>query len=147
MFGKSKLVADSPRVKTINPAPAAEPPAAPPPAQAPVLGVLQPQIKPSVISDAVSFVGELTSKGPLHIDGSAKGTIRAESVTVGASGVLDGAVSCKKLHVKGNFSGSVICDELVIADEASVEGSLTYKSILVQRGAQVAGEFFVIEGE
>jgi cytoskeletal protein CcmA (bactofilin family) len=153
MFGRSKLVADPPRVKPIDLTPETEAPPArfgpapkPEAPPAPVQGALQPEIKPSLISDAVSFVGELTSKGALQIDGSAKGTIRADSVTVGADGALDGAVSCKKLHVKGNFSGTVVCDELIIADEASVEGSLTYKSILIQRGARVAGEFFVVEG-
>jgi len=124
------------------------PPAQPPAERAPMLGGLQaPVVKPSIISDAVSFVGEFTSKGALHIDGNAKGTIEAESVTVGTGGSLEGKVSCRKLHVKGRFSGTVVCDELVINEEADVAGSLSYRTIFVQRGAHVVGEFYVIDGD
>ncbi len=126
---------------------AAAPPVEQPAASAPVLGVLQAQIKPTVSRGAGNFVGEMTSKGALHIDGNAKGTVQAESVTVGTTGSLNGSVNCRKFHVRGNFTGNVICDELIIADEANVEGSLTYRSILVQRGARVAGEFVVVDGE
>lgn len=105
----------------------------------------QQQIRPSIISDAVCFVGDLTSKGAIHIDGSAKGTVEAETVTVGTGGSLDGKVSCRKLHVKGSFFGIAVCDELIIGEEASVKASLTYKTLLVQRGAQVDGEVFIVE--
>lgn len=170
MFAKSKLVADR-LIKARKPAPEAEP-ADPPtplfeeqqaaikpanarrpaseaeasPSPAPLLAPLQAQVNPSVISDAVIFVGNLISKGAIHIDGSARGTVEADAVTVGAAGSLDGKVSCRKLHVKGNLSGSAVCDDLIIDDAANVTASLTYKTLLVQRGAQVNGELFVTEG-
>lgn len=104
----------------------------------------QEQERPSIISEAVCFVGEFTSRGAIHIDGSAKGSVEAETVIVGAGGSLDGKVSCRKLHVKGNFSGSVICDDLIIGEDASVKASLTYKTLLVQRGAHVDGEVLIV---
>ncbi len=144
MFGKSKLVADPKPRAPSAPAPASS--SAPAPVErAPALGVLPAAIiKPSIISDAVNFIGDLRSEGALHIDGNAKGTIEADSVTVGTSGSLEGTVSCKKLHIKGNLAGNVTCDELVISHEAHVAGTLAYKTILIQRGARVVGEFCVI---
>ena len=154
MFAKSKLVADR-LIKSRNPAPEAERSVAPVPlfdeaqaqaqGKAPLFEALQPQVKPSVISDAVRFVGDLISKGAIHIDGNAEGSVQAEAVTVGAGGSLNGKVSCGKLHVKGSFSGNAVCDDLIISDEANVTGSLTYKTLLVQRGAQVNGELFLVE--
>jgi cytoskeletal protein CcmA (bactofilin family) len=105
----------------------------------------QEQEKPSIISDAVCFVGDFSSRGAIHIDGSAKGSVEAETVIVGAGGSLDGKVSCRKLHVKGNFSGSVICDDLIISEDAKVKASLTYKTLLVKRGAHVDGEVLIVE--
>jgi cytoskeletal protein CcmA (bactofilin family) len=148
MFGKSKLSADA---RPLFPVPSTPPsvpvsaPAAAPVERPPVLSIVQaPVVKPSIISDVVSFVGEFRSTGALHIDGNAKGTVEAESVTVGTGGSLEGTVRCKKLHVKGSLQGNVTCDELIISNEGQVAGALTYKTILVQRGARVAGEFSVI---
>jgi cytoskeletal protein CcmA (bactofilin family) len=145
MFAKSKPVADrrtdDHRVNLnilSEQAVASSPPA-------PLIAVLEPQVKPSIISDAVCFVGELTSKGAIHIDGNAKGTVEAESVTVGTGGSLDGKVSCRKLHIKGKFSGSAICDDLIIGEEANVSASLTYKTLVVQRGAQLNAEVVILE--
>jgi len=129
---------------TPSPAPRSAAPAAPPAARP---GVQALAIKPSIISDAVTFVGELSSRGALHIDGSATGTVDAESITVGVGGRLEGTARCSTLHVKGSFSGTAICDELIIAEEAHVEGSLTYKTILAQRGAHVTGELTVATSE
>ncbi len=145
MFGKSKPSADAIANMQSLAVESFGEPSASLPLPAAASGLQSPAIKPSVISDAVSFVGEFTSKGALHIDGSAKGTIEAESVTVGSTGSLNGKVRCRKLHVRGSFAGSVFCDELIIADDARVEGEMTYRTILVQRGAHVVGEFFAVD--
>ena len=146
MFEKLKLVADR-RVaeRRVNTDIVFTEQTALPPPPVPLLAALEPQIKPSIISDAVCFVGELTSKGAIHIDGNAKGTVQAESVTVGTAGSLDGKVSCRKLHVKGSFSGTAICDDLIIGGEANVQASLTYKTLQVERGAQVNGEVVIVQ--
>jgi cytoskeletal protein CcmA (bactofilin family) len=146
MLGISKLVADR-RVgeRRVNGADTFSEQTALPPAPAPLFNALEPQIKPSIISDAVCFVGEFTSKGAIHIDGNAKGTVEAESVTIGASGSLDGKVSCRKLHIKGGFSGSATCDDLIIDHEAMVQASLTCRTLQVERGARVNGEVVIVQ--
>src|SRR3974390_3302723 len=145
MFGKSKPSTDESALRAPRPGlsvvsnPAAprsanEIPAA---AAAKMAGLEEPAVKPSIISDAVSFVGEIPSRGAIHIDGDARGTVTAESLTIGSGGSLNGKVACRKLHIKGTFQGTAVCDELVIMDEARVEGSLGYRSILMQKGARV----------
>ena len=139
--------------KPENTVPANATPVPPPPVAvaatartaAPVAGLQTPEFKPSVISDAVHFVGEMRSKGAIHIDGDARGVIEAESVTVGAGGSLDGKVACRKLHVKGHLSGEVVCDELLITDAARVQGTLRYRTILMSRGTSVTGDLQVID--
>lgn len=143
MFGKLKP-------KTEAPAPTAAArvrvPAPEPDERHPAAAVLaEPRLKPSVLSDSVDFIGELRSLGALHVDGSFKGAVDAESVTIGATGAIEGTVHCGKLHIKGKFSGDVVCDDLVITEEAYVEGSLSFRSILVQRGARLVGDFLMRE--
>lgn len=144
MFGKSKPSTEraSPEIKPRAPSAPAEPLE-----RHPALAVLpESKVKPSIISDAVDFVGEFRTKGALHVDGNARGSIDAECVTVGSTGSVQGTVHCGRLHIKGKFSGDAVCDDLLITEEATVEGSLTFRSILVQRGARIAGDFFVREG-
>jgi cytoskeletal protein CcmA (bactofilin family) len=107
--------------------------------------IAEPVLKPSVISDVVDFVGQFKTKGALHIDGRAKGTIEAESITVGPTGSVDGTVHCVRLHVKGRFHGRVTCEDLIVNDEAYLSGSMSYKTIIIQRGAHVTGDFVVLE--
>jgi cytoskeletal protein CcmA (bactofilin family) len=142
MFGKSKTTTESG-----NSLSAADPAAAmptflvrPPPPPA----ISEPVVKPSIISDAVDFVGDFRTKGALHIDGRAEGTIEAESITVGPTGSVEGTVHCGRLHVKGRFHGKVTCNDLIITDEAQVSGSMSYKTIIIQRGARVTGDFIVL---
>jgi len=143
MFGKSKPGTEAKPAEAVS---SLQSSVTAPSERKAILRVLpQSDLRPSVISDAVEFVGDLRSKGPLHVDGSAKGTFDAESVTVGSTGLVRGTVHCRKLHIKGRFQGKANCDELIITDEGQVEGSLTYKTILVQPGARVAGEFFLSE--
>jgi cytoskeletal protein CcmA (bactofilin family) len=162
MFGLSKFVAERRRVdRRLSTTAIWDAPMEPPADPALLVGALhereheqaqeqpqeadQEQERPSVIGEAVCFVGDFTSKGAIRIDGDAKGTVQAESVTVSGTGSLDGRVSCRKLHVKGNFSGSVICDDLIISEAAHVKATLTYKTLLVQRGAHVDGEVLIVE--
>lgn len=137
MFAKSK-VSNNPAAARAPAAQAPEEPAFLDRRPAPPV-LVEPEIKPSVISDAVEFVGDLKSRGALHIDGRTQGTVQAESVTVGSSGSLQGTVRCSKLHVKGRLLGRAYCNELTVAREAVVEGELHFREILVQRGARVTG--------
>jgi cytoskeletal protein CcmA (bactofilin family) len=111
-----------------------------------IAGLTEVVVKPSVLSDAISISGDIRTKGALHIDGYAKGTIDAGSVTIGGGGLFEGTIRCGRLHVKGIFSGNGACEDLVVSEEAQVAvGSLSYKTIAIQRGARVAGDLVLIE--
>jgi len=147
MFGKSRQESEPKAApwKALGGMPGRDPAPAPVADRSLVSGLEEPAIKPSIVSDAVVFVGDIASKGALHIDGSAKGTVTADSVTVGPGGELEGEVRCRKLHVKGRVNGSVICEELIVADAARVDGSMSYRTIQMHRGARVAGEMSIVE--
>ena len=97
-------------------------------------------LKPSIISEGFEFIGEIRSNGYLTIDGTVRGTLSLHSIQIGATGVLDGNVTCDTMNVKGNFSGSLGCRDLTIGSRAVVDGKVTFKSITIQRGGVVKGE-------
>ena len=97
-------------------------------------------LKPSIISEGFEFIGEIRSNGYLTIDGIVRGTLSLHSIQIGATGVLDGNVTCDTMNVKGNFSGSLECRDLTIGSRAVVDGKVSFKSITIQRGGVVKGE-------
>lgn len=96
--------------------------------------------KPSVISEGFLIVGDVTANGILHVEGSVRGAITTEVVNIGSKGSVNGRVTCKSLQVKGVFEGIAECDELVVSGRAKVSGTITYRTLSIQRGAQVEGD-------
>jgi cytoskeletal protein CcmA (bactofilin family) len=97
--------------------------------------------KPSVISEGFVLTGDVVAKGILHIEGRVVGTIRCDSVNIGANGSVDGAIECKSLQIKGTVTGTCMCGELVLASTARVTAKVTYGLLTISRGAKTEGEF------
>ena len=97
-------------------------------------------LKPSIISEGFEFIGEIRSNGYLTIDGTVRGTLSLHSIQIGATGILDGNVTCDTMNVKGGFSGQLDCRDLTIGSRAVVDGRVSFKSITIQRGGVVKGE-------
>ncbi len=131
-------------------APAAEPVAVEEPAPkaaapAPSGGFLLERNKPSVISEGFSLVGDISADGVLHVEGEVRGTVKTQVVNIGPNGSVDGEISCQQLHIKGCFVGQADCDELLIAGKARVNGRVTYRTLSVQRGADIDGSLVRVE--
>jgi cytoskeletal protein CcmA (bactofilin family) len=69
-----------------------------------------------------------------------RGTLSLHSIQIGATGILDGNVTCDTMNVKGGFSGQLDCRDLTIGSRAVVDGKVSFKSITIQRGGVVKGE-------
>ena len=53
----------------------------------------------SIITQGIDFTGEVNTEGDIHIDGSMKGTIKANEVVIGHN---------------GNFEGEIISNILIV---------------------------------
>lgn len=102
--------------------------------------VFQATQKPSVISEGLVMRGDVESNGILHVEGGLVGTVKVGSANVGASGFIEGQLTCQRLTIKGRFDGLLICDELVVAASARITGQLSYRYITISSGAQVDAE-------
>ncbi|WP_162937914.1 polymer-forming cytoskeletal protein [Kiloniella sp. EL199] len=96
---------------------------------------------PSILSPDLSLVGDLTSTGDLQIDGNVQGDIICHAVTIGEKAVVTGSVKADEVRVCGMVSGQLNADTITLASTAKVVGDILHKSIAIEAGAQVEGQF------
>jgi len=103
------------------PAPRLEP-VAPSPSS---LGV-QAKKGPSVIAADMTLEGNVTGGGELQIDGAIKGDVRAERVTIGETGQVDGGVFAEAVEVRGKVIGSITAKQVRLHGACHVDGDISH---------------------
>lgn len=99
----------------------------------------------TVIGEHTVIEGDVRFSGGLHIDGTVKGNVIAESgsdavLTVSECGSIDGDVEVPNLVLNGSVCGDVHAGERVeLASHARVTGNLYYNLIEMAIGAEVNG--------
>lgn len=96
--------------------------------------------KPSIISEGATFEGNLVLEGALHLDGTFKGTIQVDKMTVGKNGKLDGKSKANVIVAFGEIKGEISCNELTLNSGASIDGIIHYSDIKIMPGASIAGQ-------
>ncbi len=59
---------------------------------------------PSLVSANLEVVGNLTTDGELHIDGTVAGDIRCKQLTVGETALLAGKITADEIEVRGRVA-------------------------------------------
>ena len=99
----------------------------------------------SVIDDRLTISGELQTDGTVRIDGRVEGTMhRADTVIIGADGVLIGDVEAREVVVGGALHGNVSASGRVeVQSSATVQGDIRAAAVLLQEGGTVHGHVSV----
>lgn len=89
--------------------------------------------------------GNITFSGGLHVDGTVRGAIVAESedalLMLGERGTIEGEVRAPHVQVKGNMIGDIVASQkLELGPSARVRGNIYYKLLEMSAGAQVNGQ-------
>lgn len=93
----------------------------------------------SVIGPDLSVTGDLSADGAIQINGSVKGDITCNTLTVGESGKIEGNVSVQSLRISGTIQGQVRAAEVVINKTAQMMGDVYHGSLTVEQGALLEG--------
>ncbi len=139
--------------KTNKPARADAKPSAPanvaPPLDAPAVnlnktsaaGASRPQAaKPfSSVGSGLVIDGSVTGTGDLHLDGTVKGDVRVNHLTVGESGSIEGKVEAETIEVRGRIVGSIQGKQVKLQATAYVEGDITHEQLAIDVGAYFQG--------
>lgn len=94
---------------------------------------------PSIIGADLNIVGDLDGHGELHIEGRVDGNVRANSLTVGEKGHIEGRVQVETLNVLGTIRGSVRAKFVFLFKTAVVIGDVSHERLEIQAGAVVDG--------
>ena len=94
----------------------------------------------STIGEDLTIIGNVTSKGELHLDGEIQGDVHCVALVLGENAQLNGGVVAEDVMVRGRLIGSVRALRVMLQSQAHVKGNLFHKSLAVEQGAHFEGE-------
>jgi cytoskeletal protein CcmA (bactofilin family) len=101
-----------------------------------------------VVGADSSLRGELQSKGTVRIDGTFDGTIQADWVILGESGLIRGDIVSRGTLVGGKLEGSIRCSETVeITPKGQVHGDIFTPKLSVAEGGVFDGSSHMLEAK
>lgn len=95
--------------------------------------------EPSYIGRDTTVEGQLSCEGELHVDGTVRGSVRAQVCVIDVDGVVQGDVSGEVIHVRGRVHGPIQGNSVFIHNGAHVEGDVFHDTISIENGAYVYG--------
>jgi cytoskeletal protein CcmA (bactofilin family) len=96
----------------------------------------------TLIGAGTVVTGDLGFTGGLHLDGRIVGDVSGAegTLTIGASGVIEGSVRVDHLMLNGAVSGDVVARERVeLGPTAKVDGNVVYNVLQMAEGARING--------
>jgi cytoskeletal protein CcmA (bactofilin family) len=93
------------------------------------------------IMEGTTIEGEIRSDSNVRIDGRVKGTISVRGrLIVGASGVIEGDVTCQSSDIEGTVNGKINCQDLLsLKATAKLNGDINTKKLAIEPGAVFTG--------
>lgn len=93
------------------------------------------------IMEGTSIEGEIRSDSNIRIDGRVKGTINVRGrLIVGASGLVEGDVTCQSSDIEGTVNGKITCQDLLsLKATAKLTGDINTKKLAIEPGAVFTG--------
>ena len=96
---------------------------------------------PSILSKDLCVEGQITSPSIIEIEGTVKGSIIGNSVVIREDGFVEGRIEAESLTVRGRFEGDLKVGFLSAFKKAKIIGNIEYKSLSVEDGACIDGQF------
>lgn len=85
--------------------------------------------------------GMIKASGDIRIDGTLKGTLQAEGkLVIGASGQIDGDITCQSAEIHGVVNGKITVNELLsLKASCKLLGDIVVGKLAIEPGAQFSG--------
>jgi len=94
---------------------------------------------PSVVGTGLTFVGDLTNRGELLIEGTVEGEVNGGRVDVGVAGRIVGNIEADEVIISGALVGCVYANVLLVRGGAKLSGDVYCAQIQVDGGATITG--------
>lgn len=95
----------------------------------------------NIIRKGTIIKGDINCVGDIRIDGELKGKLISEGkVVVGATGVIDGEVTCKNADISGTLNAILKIKELLLLKStANIIGDIKTTKLSIEPGANFTG--------
>lgn len=95
---------------------------------------------PSLIGEDLTVIGNILSKGEVHVEGEIQGDINCASLIVGEKAQVTGGVVAEDVIIRGRVEGTVKGTRLSLQATSHVEGDIIHKSLVIEQGAYFEGK-------
>lgn len=95
---------------------------------------------PSIISANLTITGNVKTSGDVQIDGTIDGDVHSKQITLGESGVVNGAIVADLARVSGTVNGSITARVVELGRTAKVTGDINHFSLAIEPGAFIQGQ-------
>ena len=96
-------------------------------------------LRRSVFAHDLVVEGDVTSKGPVDVQGNVVGSLRAPDVSIAGSGHVEGSIVAHDLSVIGAASGTISARNVQFAPSAIVHADVIHERIAIEAGAELEG--------
>jgi cytoskeletal protein CcmA (bactofilin family) len=93
----------------------------------------------SFIGPEMTIGGDVSTTGPLHIDGRIDGNVRCETLIEGPTGTIAGDILAEEARIAGLVEGTVNARTVVVEASGRVTGDVAYETISIAAGADIEG--------
>ena len=83
--------------------------------------------------------GNISGGGEILVDGTIKGDVRIDQVTIGSGGGVEGGVYAEVVEVRGRVSGAITAKQVRLYDACHVDGDITHEQLAMESGAFFQG--------
>lgn len=103
----------------------------------------------SMVGQDAVFQGDIKLEEGIIVYGTVYGNIQTQgAVRVSRTGKVHGDIVSSDIHIGGNVEGNVVVEDRAVLGESSVlNGNLTYKSLIIEEGAQFQGQCIILGNE
>ena len=99
----------------------------------------------SIIGQAVSLSGDITSTADIRIDGVVKGNVKSSArILIGADGVVEGDLDSLQADIMGSVKGNIKVKELLsLRENAVINGNIHVGKLQVEPSVILNGNCFM----
>jgi cytoskeletal protein CcmA (bactofilin family) len=95
---------------------------------------------PSVIGSDLTIMGNLVSRGEVHVEGEVQGDIHGTNVVIGEKAKITGAIIADEVVVRGHVMGSIRGKKVMLQSTSHVEGDVFHQALAIEQGAFFEGK-------
>ena len=77
---------------------------------------IQNKLAPSILGSDLTVIGDIKTKGDVHIDGRVDGNITANGVIIGEKGIVVGKIIARSARIRGNVTGKVDATKIELTE-------------------------------